>query len=136
MSKSYSELMEFESFEERFEYLQLHQRVGDPTFGYDRHINQVLYKLQRWLAVRDEVIVRDDGCDLGIEGRPILTTIIVHHIDPISVEDILNDDPKVWDLDNLICTAKKTHDAIHFSNISILPHLPKPRTRNDTCPWK
>lgn len=137
MSKSYSELKRLKTFEERFEYLKLDGRVGEATFGYDRIINQMLYKSLRWtVETRPKIIVRDNGCDLGAEGRMINGPIIIHHINPITVDDILNDDPKVYDPDNLISTCLLTHNAIHYSNDSILMKDPVTRRPNDTCPWK
>lgn len=136
MNRTYSELTTFDTFEERFEYLKLEGRVGRETFGYDRYLNQLLYKDKEWLRTRRDIIIRDNGCDLGIPGRQIHGKVLVHHIDPITVEDILNRHPKVFDPDNLICTSLLTHNAIHYSDESILPLDPVERRPNDTCPWK
>ena len=134
--KSYSELKKFKTFEERFDYLKLSGAVGAETFGYDRILNQTLYSSHKWKKVRDEVIIRDNGCDLGIEGRDIYSRAIVHHINPISVEDITNRSDILFDPENLITTTHITHNAIHYSNESILAQEPIVRTPNDTCPWK
>ena len=137
MSKSYSEMISLPTFEERFNYLKLDGIVGKETFGYDRYINQMLYQRSaKWRQTRDKVIIRDNGCDLGIEGREIRGRIIVHHINPISEEDIMNDHPNVHDLDNLISTSHLTHNAIHYSNEDILIKDPVERREGDTCPWK
>lgn len=136
MNRTYSELTTFDTFEERFEYLKLEGRVGRETFGYDRYLNQLLYKDKEWLRTRRDIIIRDNGCDLGIPGRQIHGKVLVHHIDPITVEDILNRHPKVFDPDNLVCTSLLTHNAIHYSDDSILPKDPIERRPNDTCPWK
>ena len=137
MNRSYSELMQLETFEERFEYLKLDGSVGEETFGYDRYINQLLYKSDKWKKeTRPKIIVRDDGCDLGIEGRDIGKYVIVHHINPVTEEDILRDHPKVHDPENLICCSRLTHNAIHYSDESILMKDPVTRRAGDTCPWK
>lgn len=136
MNKTYSELSKLRTFEERFEYLKLQGVVGDDTFGYDRYLNQIFYKSPEWRRVRDEVIVRDRGCDLGIIGREIGGRIIIHHINPMSVNDIHNNNPMLFDPENLICVSLLTHNAIHYSDSSILMKDPIERTKNDTCPWK
>ena len=136
MIKSYSELIQLETYEERFEYLKLNGVVGKETFGFDRILNQILYKNPRWRRKRNDIIIRDNGCDLGIEGREIRGPITVHHINPITVEDILNGNPIVYDDENLICVTQNTHNAIHYSDDSILIKDPIVRKPNDTCPWK
>ena len=136
MIKSYSELIQLETYEERFEYLKLNGVVGKETFGFDRILNQILYKNPRWRRKRNDIIIRDNGCDLGIEGREIRGPITVHHINPITVEDILNGNPIVYDDENLICVTQNTHNAIHYSDDSILIKDPIMRKPNDTCPWK
>lgn len=133
--KTYTAVSRLRTFDERFEYLKLQGMVGHSTFGSDRHLNQMLYTSDRWLATRDRVIVRDEGCDLGIEGREIYDQILVHHINPITVYDILNDSPSLYKLDNLICTTRNTHNAIHFGNEDTLIKLPKERRPGDTTPW-
>lgn len=135
-TKSYSELQKLKTFEERFNYLKLSGTVGKETFGYDRILNQMLYKSPKWRRTRDKVIIRDNGCDLGVEGRNIYGRIIVHHINPITVEDILNERPEVYDPEYLISTSDLTHNAIHYSDENILVKDPVERTKNDTCPWK
>ena len=134
--KSYSEMIALPTFIERYRYLKLGGRVGEETFGSDRYLNQILYKDRQWLRTRDKVIVRDNGCDLGMEGHNIYGKILVHHINPITKEDILRRDPCLFDLENLVCTIKNTHDAIHYGDESLLIIAPTIRTRNDTCPWK
>lgn len=137
--KTYSELMQLETFEERYEYLRLGGRVGEETFGFDRHLNQKFYqKDQDWLDAREFVIIRDNGCDLGCPDRPIPdgVKILVHHINPITMEDILNRNPKLFDPENLISTIKNTHDAIHYGDESLLITAPIERSKNDTCPWR
>ena len=134
--KSYHELILLPTFEERFEYLRLNGIVGEETFGMDRYANQTLYRSYEWKKVRDKVILRDKGCDLGIEDREIFRDILIHHINPITLEDIVNRDPKVFDLDNLISTNKMTHNAIHFGNLDLLTTAPIERSRFDTAPWR
>jgi hypothetical protein len=134
--KTYSELITFPTFEERFRYLKLDGKVGEETFGFDRYLNQIFYKSEEWLALRDFVIVRDMGCDLGIPDREIRSRILVHHMNPISKEDILQRSKFLLDPEFLICTIKNTHDAIHYGDESILYTIPIERTKNDTCPWR
>lgn len=134
--RSYSELITIPTFEDRFRYLMLGGQVGIATFGYDRYLNQIFYKDDEWLSTRDKVIIRDNGCDLGMPDREIKSRILVHHINPITKEDILLRRRCLFDLDNLICTLKSTHDAIHYGDESILILAPRIRTKNDTCPWK
>lgn len=134
--RTYSELITLPTFEERFHYLQLDRRVGEETFGFDRYLNQAFYKSEEWLRVRDLVIVRDNGCDLGIEGREIYGRILIHHMNPITIDDIAKRSKYLLDPEYLITTVKNTHDAIHYGDESLLIKLPIERTRNDTCPWK
>lgn len=136
--RTYSELMKLPTFEERFRYLKLSGVVGEDTFGFDRYINQLFYKSRDiWLPVRDQIIIRDNGCDLGMEDREIKgQRILVHHMNPISKDDILNVTDYLINPEYLICTTKNTHDAIHYGDESLLVTLPPERTRNDTCPWK
>lgn len=135
-TKTYSEMMTFNTFEERFNYLKLSGRVGADTFGYDRIFNQVLYKSQRWRSIRDKIIIRDNGCDLGVEGRDINGRILIHHINPITLDDILRESSMVFDPENLVCVSHLTHNAIHYSDDSILVKDPIERSKHDTCPWK
>lgn len=134
--KSYSELIALPTFIERYRYLQLGGRVGEETFGFDRWLNQRFYKDPEWLSARDKVIIRDNGCDLGMEGHEIHGKILVHHINPITKEDILRRSRMLFDPENLICTIKNTHDAIHYGDESLLIVAPTIRSPNDTCPWK
>ncbi len=136
MIRTYSELILLPTFQERYEYLKLSGQVGKETFGSDRYLNQLFYKDQEWLSVRDEVIIRDGGCDLGIEGRELDSYIIVHHMNPITKEDILNRTEILLDPEYLICVSKRTHDAIHYGDSGLLIPDPIIRTKNDTCPWK
>lgn len=134
--RTYSELITLPTFEERYRYLRLGGRVGEDTFGFDRYLNQVFYKSKEWLSIRDHVIARDNGCDLGIEGREIFGRILIHHINPISVEDIVKRSDLLLNPEYLICTVKATHDAIHYGDESKLFLGLVERTRNDTCPWR
>lgn len=134
--KTYSELIQLETFEERYRYLKLNGRVGEDTFGHDRYLNQMFYKDPEWLAIRDHVIIRDNGCDLGIDGRTIPNRIIVHHMNPITKEDIITRSKFLLDPEYLICTVKNTHDAIHYGDENLLVKAPVERTKNDTCPWR
>jgi len=135
MNKSFSELRKIEKFEDRYFYLRLGGVVGNDTFGFDRYLNQMLYTSNHWLKTRDYVIVRDYGCDLGVRDYPIHGRIIVHHMNPISIEDIENERDDIFDPEFLICTSPNTHLAIHYGNKELLPKLPVVRLRNDTCPW-
>lgn len=135
--RSYSELITIPSFIERFRYLRLGGKVGVETFGYDRYLNQILYRTTEWKRFRNRIIVRDDGCDLGCKGHEIIgQRILVHHINPITVEDVLREDPKVFDEDNVISTILLTHNAIHYGDESLLVTAPIERKPNDTCPWR
>lgn len=135
--KTYSELIKLPTFEERYEYLKIGGTVGEETFGFDRYLNQVFYKSKEWLTVRDYVIARDNGCDLGIPGREIRSNkIMVHHINPITKEDILYRSDILLNPEYLITTVKNTHDAIHYGDSSLLYQDPVERSKNDTCPWK
>lgn len=137
MNKSYSALRSLKTFEERFDYLRTGSIVGEDTFGFDRYLNQKLYNSKEWKRVRDFVIIRDEGCDLGIFDRQIFDRIVIHHINPISADDVINNDKKVFDPDNLICVSERTHRAIHFGNSDMLiPSLFDERTPYDTTPWK
>lgn len=135
--RSYSELITMPTFEERYEYLRLDGIVGAQTFGFDRYLNQEFYQRdQEWKRIRDYVIIRDQGCDLGIEGREIRDKILVHHMNPIRKEDILNRSEFLLDPEYLICTLKSTHDAIHYGDENLLITGPVERRPNDTCPWR
>lgn len=134
--RTYSELIRFSTFEERFRYLKLDGIVGEDTFGFDRYLNQAFYQSKTWKQIRDKVIVRDLGCDLGIEEREILGRILIHHMNPITKEDILNRTELLMNPEFLICTTKRTHDAIHYGDMNLLTTGPVMRTSHDTCPWK
>lgn len=135
--RTYSELIRLQTFEERYRYLRLGGRVGVETFGIDRWLNQNFYqKDHEWLTVRDFVIVRDNGCDLAMPDRPIEERILVHHMNPITKEDILRRTKWLLDPEYLICTIKGTHDAIHYGDESKLIIAPPERRPFDTCPWK
>ena len=134
--RTYSELITLQTFEERYQYLRLDGTVGEDTFGFDRWLNQMFYKDPAWEAVRREVIIRDLGCDLGIEGRDIYGKIYVHHMNPISVKDIVERSEFLLNPEYLICCTKNTHDAIHYGSEDILIKDPVVRKKNDTCPWK
>ena len=134
--RTYSELSKLDTFQLRYEYLRLSGKVGEETFGFDRYLNQIFYKSEEWIRLRDEVIIRDNGCDLGIEGREIHGSILVHHMNPITKDDILRRSDFLLNPEYLICTSKLTHDAIHYSNSDILIKDPIKRSRNDTCPWR
>ena len=136
MNKCYSELITIPTFIERYRYLRLGGKVGEDTFGFDRYLNQIFYKDPEWLRTRDLVIIRDGGCDLAMPDREIRSRILVHHINPITKEDIINRDPKLFDLENLISTVKNTHDAIHYGDENLLIIEPIERSQNDTCPWR
>ena len=134
--KTYSELITLPTFEERFAYLQLNGVVGQDTFGFDRYINQNFYQSDRWRSIRDQIIIRDNGCDLGVEGYDIYGTILIHHINPITLEDIKRESEFLLDPEYLITTTHNTHNAIHYGDTSLLPETPIKRSRNDTCPWR
>lgn len=137
MMKSYNELITIPTFEERFRYLKVYGVIGNQTFGYDRYLNQKLYNTSReWKRIRDKVILRDNGCDLGCEGFEIYGKIIIHHINPITVEDIVTCNPCVFDLNNLISTSHNTHNAIHYGDEKSLIIAPIERKQYDTCPWR
>lgn len=137
LPKSYSELCSLLSFEERFNYLKLHGQVGMDTFGFDRYMNQDFYRSSEWRNARAFVIARDNGCDLGVPSNQIDGKILVHHINPISQDDIINHPEKLLDPENLICISMDTHNALHYGDDSILnKNKMVERKQNDTCPWK
>ena len=135
-TKRYSELILLPTFEERYKYLQLNGVIGDETFGFDRYINQMFYRSQEWKQIRDYVIVRDNGCDLGIEGHEIRGKILIHHMNPIGIKDIQQVNKFLLDPEYLITTMLSTHNAIHYGDESLLVKDPIERSKNDTCPWK
>lgn len=134
--KTYSELIMLPTFEERYRYLRLQGIVGEDTFGFDRYINQKFYRSVEWKRIRDYVIVRDNGCDLGIEDRMIHGRILIHHMNPIRQRDILDATDVLLNPEYLICVSHDTHNAIHYGDENLLVKDPIVRTKNDTCPWK
>lgn len=136
--RTYSELMQLSTFDERYEYLKLGDKVGEETFGSDRYLNQLLYHSDKWKRTRAYVITRDHGCDLGVLDREIPegVMVFVHHMNPITVEDVLNESEFVFDPEYLITTIKITHDAIHYGDSELLYQDPIERSKNDTCPWR
>lgn len=136
MIKTYTELITFPTFEERFEYLKFNSSIGKTTFGFERYLNQKLYQSREWKRARRDVIVRDKSCDLAFLDRETFGSVIIHHINPITVEDIERGHACLFDLDNLVCVTSDTHNALHYGDISLIPSLPTERRKGDTCPWK
>ena len=134
--RTYSELIKIPTFEERYEYLRLGGKIGEETFGFDRYLNQMFYRSKEWRSIRDYVITRDNGCDLAMEGREVYSRILIHHMNPIAADDILQRSEYLLNPEYLISTIKRTHDAIHYGDRSLLIVAPIERTKNDTCPWK
>ena len=135
--RTYSELITLPTFEDRYEYLKLNGKIGEETFGFDRYINQQLYqRSQKWKSVRDKVIIRDNGCDLSMEGYEIWGKIIIHHMNPITIEDIEKESDFVFNPEYLISTSLNTHNAIHYGDENLLIKAPIERTKYDTCPWR
>lgn len=134
--KTYSELITIPTFIERFDYLKLGGRIGEETFGYDRYLNQILYTSIDWKRFRRDMIVRDMGLDLACEGYEIVGKIILHHINPITIDDVLQRRPMIFDPENVVCVSLNTHNAIHYGDESLLITEPIIRTKNDTCPWR
>lgn len=134
--KTYSELIKLDTFEERFSYLSLKGRVGQETFGYDRYLNQVFYRSKEWKRFRNEIIIRDNACDLALKGHEIYSNIIIHHINPITLQDIDNRSHILFDPENVVCVTHNTHNAIHYGDISLLNTDPITRSPGDTCLWK
>lgn len=134
--KTYSELIALPTFEERFEYLRLDGSVGEQTFGFDRYINQLFYQSYEWKKIRDFVIIRDNGCDLGMDGHDIPGKILIHHMNPITINDIQTRSEFLLNPDYLISTTHITHNAIHYGDERLLAKGPIERTKYDTCPWR
>lgn len=136
--RTYKEMARLPSFQDRYAYLKIGGHVGKETFGADRYLNQILYTSSEWRSFRNDVILRDNGCDLGIPDRSIANgdRIIIHHITPISVEDVVNRNPMIFDMNNVVCTSFMTHQAIHYGDETLLASDPIERRPNDTCPWK
>lgn len=134
--RTYSELSKIPTFKERFLYLKLDGKVGEETFGYDRNLNQIFYRSQEWKSVRRKVIIRDLGCDLGVEGRPLNSRIYIHHMNPITLKDINNRNLDILNPEFLICCSYDTHQAIHYGSEYLLLADPVERKPFDTCPWR
>lgn len=135
-TRSYSELIKMDSYLDRFHYLKLGGRVGKETFGFDRYLNQTLYRSEEWKRFRRDIIIRDNGCDLGCDGYEINDKILIHHINPLTPEDVINRSYKIFDRDNVISCSLNTHNAIHYGDATLLVTGPIERTPYDTCPWK
>lgn len=135
MIRTYAELKRLPSLEERFEYLKLQGEVGQETFGFDRYINQRFYRSLEWLRTRDYVIIRDHGCDLADRNYEIKGRILIHHMNPVTRQDLEDAPERVLDPNFLVCVSLTTHNAIHFSDKTLLPTLPITRSAHDTCPW-
>ena len=133
--RTYSELILIPTFEKRYEYLKLNGKIGEDTFGYDRYINQRFYSSPEWKRIRNQIIIRDNGCDLAIGDREIFGRIYVHHMNPITVDDLVNKSEYLLNPEYLICVSKNTHDAIHYGDKDLLCLGFTDRKRNDTCPW-
>lgn len=134
---TYTELSTLQTFDERFDYLKLNSKIGIATFGYDRYLNQIFYTSPEWKKLRDEILIRDNGNDLGLEGYPIYGKAVIHHINPITLDDVLDHSPDVFNPEYLICVSHKTHNAIHYGNddykrvMNVVERRP-----NDTIPWR
>ena len=135
-TRTYSELIKLSTFKDRFEYLKLNGKVGKETFGFDRIFNQKFYSSKEWKKVRDIVITRDNGCDLGIDDRMIYEQVFIHHMNPILLTDIRSRSDYLLNPDYLICTSFQTHNAIHYGDVNIVLNEPIERRKNDTCPWR
>lgn len=136
MTRTYSELIKFETFKERFEYVSLSGNVASATFGGSRYLNQIFYKTKEWKDLRNLIIIRDNGCDLALPNRPITGPIYIHHLNPITKDDILNRNQIIVNPENLICVSFDTHQAIHYGDFSLIDDDMVIRRANDTCPWK
>ena len=134
--RTYSELIQLPTLEERFDYLRLDGVVGKDTFGFDRYLNQQFYRSGEWKRIRNQVIVRDNGCDLGIDDYEIHGRILIHHMNPISIEDLQHMSDLLMNPEYLICVSHRTHNAIHYGDERLIVTAPIERTQNDTCPWR
>ena len=134
--RTYSELIQLPTFKERFDYLRLDGVVGKDTFGFDRYLNQQFYRSSEWKRIRNQVIVRDNGCDLGIDEYEIHGRILIHHMNPISIEDLQYMSDLLMNPEYLICVSHRTHNAIHYGDESLIVTIPIERSQNDTCPWR
>ena len=136
MKLTYSELIQIPSFQDRFKYCQLNGQVGIDTFGFDRYLNQTLYRSAKWRSLRNQIIIRDNGCDLAHQDFPVGKKILIHHLNPITEQDVLNESFTLYDPENLICVSHNTHNAIHYGTEALLPKGEIERKLNDTCPWR
>ena len=134
--RTYSELITIPTFIERYRYLKLGGSVGKETFGFDRYLNQTLYRSPEWKRFRRDMILRDNGMDLACDEYEIVGKVLVHHIDPLTIQDVIRRDPKIFDSENVVCVSMNTHNAIHYGDESLLMIEPVVRTKNDTCPWR
>ena len=134
--RSYSKLIKLQTFEERFDYLKLDGVVGEDTFGFDRYLNQQFYRSREWKRIRDQVILRDNGCDLGVDGYEIHGRVLIHHMNPISIDDIHTMSDFLMNPEYLICVTHNTHNAIHYGDETLIITAPIERSKNDTCPWR
>lgn len=135
--RTYTELSKLKTFDERFKYLLLHGKIGIESFGYDRYLNQIFYKSPQWKKLRDQIILRDNGSDLGLMDYPILGRVMIHHLNPITVDDVLDGNPDVFNPEYLICVSHKTHNAIHYGiDDYIKEYKIVERRPNDTIPWR
>ena len=134
--RKYSELIKIQDFHKRYEYLVLKGSIGEQTFGMERHLNQTFYKSPEWRRFRNDILIRDNGCDMAHEEYPIQGKIIIHHLNPITPDDILKRSYLLLDPENVVCVSHRTHEAIHYGDISLLPEDYIPRQPNDTIPWR
>lgn len=134
--RTYSELIKLLTLAERFDYLKLGGVIGEDTFGFERYLNQNFYRSAVWKKIRNEVIIRDNGCEMGLEDYPISGRIIIHHMNPVDSDDIIHQRDILLNPEFLICVGNQTHNAIHYGSIDLLPQDPIERRPNDTCPWK
>lgn len=134
--RKYSELIKIQDFHKRYEYLSLKGSIGEQTFGMERHLNQTFYKSPEWRRFRNDILIRDNGCDMAHEEYPIQGKIIIHHLNPITPDDILKRSYLLLDPENVVCVSHRTHEAIHYGDISLLPEDYIPRQPNDTIPWR
>ena len=136
MILTYSELISLPTFEERFKYCKLNASIGKETFGFDRYLNQAVYQSARWKSLRNQIIIRDNGCDLAHQDYPVPKRVLIHHLNPITEQDILNESSVIYDSENLVCVSHATHNAIHYGTEQLLNKAPIERKPNDTCPWR
>ena len=136
--KRYSELIRLNSIEDRFNYLKIAASVGESTFGFSRYLNQALYRSKEWKDFKRKMVLRDNACDMALEGWDIPSgaILVLHHINPLTIEDIENRSDALFDPENVVCVSDRTHRAIHYGDISLINTLPITRRPNDTCPWK